>query len=685
MKKAIALFVALLMVVLSVNVSADTVQTEKINKILLSVKERIGSTEEYTDFNSGVSEYSSKTVYRFEWSKEDDEGRFSSMNVSTDGDGIILSYNAYDYTEVTEVKPAIKGPSKDKAMKKAKELIDRLNPDLSGELKLENKAAYESLYLGEHNFDIQRYVNGIPVMGDNGYITISEDMSRITYFNINYTKNLTFENEKEIISRDKAVEAFGKNIGLKLCYVNTYKDKQNTLSLRYVPEKTYNIYIDAVTGEAVQPKQNEDNYNYKYSANDAAVEQTSATGGVSLSRAEISELEKVDGLLGEDEIKNIIYSTKILGIDKDYTVESSSLNRHYRDNDKYIYSYSFAKNVENKRLWKDASLDARTGEILSYYGYHDYADKENKISGEEALKKAEEAVLTLAPRHFKLENCEFKLSNEISDDTTSFVYTRYPNGVEFSGNYVRVGINPYDGSLLNYSIQYDNFDFPSPDGVLDMNTANIKLFEQIPYNVWYMPNGNEAIKVYSYENANPAIDANTGKLIASSYETKPIKYNDIENHYAKAEIETLARYGVGFEEESFMPDSFITQKDFVSLVNAVFYDRGPVVITKDYDSTSAYRYLNNRGVIKTGEYNPDGHVTREMAAKMLIRGMGLEQAAECSNIFIPLYKDVTGNIGYTSILGAMGVINGDENGCFNPQATLTRADAIIMLYNYLVK
>ena len=43
------------------------------------------------------------------------------------------------------------------------------------------------------------------------------------------------------------------------------------------------------------------------------------------------------------------------------------------------------------------------------------------------------------------------------------------------------------------------------------------------------------------------------------------------------------------------------------------------------------------------------------------------------------------SVGFTSILGAMGVIKGDENGNFNPSGTVTRADAAIMLYNYLSK
>ncbi len=52
-------------------------------------------------------------------------------------------------------------------------------------------------------------------------------------------------------------------------------------------------------------------------------------------------------------------------------------------------------------------------------------------------------------------------------------------------------------------------------------------------------------------------------------------------------------------------------------------------------------------------------------------------------IYKSVFPDVTHNIGYISILAGLGVFNGDEQGMFNPQNKLTRADAAIIIYNYL--
>ena len=54
-----------------------------------------------------------------------------------------------------------------------------------------------------------------------------------------------------------------------------------------------------------------------------------------------------------------------------------------------------------------------------------------------------------------------------------------------------------------------------------------------------------------------------------------------------------------------------------------------------------------------------------------------------SNIYAPLYKDVTEDIGYVNILTGLNVISGDGTGYFNPEKEITKAQALIMIYNYL--
>ena len=76
-------------------------------------------------------------------------------------------------------------------------------------------------------------------------------------------------------------------------------------------------------------------------------------------------------------------------------------------------------------------------------------------------------------------------------------------------------------------------------------------------------------------------------------------------------------------------------------------------------------------------------MTRENAAIMLIEAMGAGNYAKYNDIYVQPFADVTENKGYIGILAAMGVLSGDENGNFNPKRELTRAEAAIVIYNYL--
>ena len=66
----------------------------------------------------------------------------------------------------------------------------------------------------------------------------------------------------------------------------------------------------------------------------------------------------------------------------------------------------------------------------------------------------------------------------------------------------------------------------------------------------------------------------------------------------------------------------------------------------------------------------------------MIRAVELEPVAQLEDIFRPMYSDVTENIGYISLLTGMKIVNGFD-GFFCPEKQITRAEAMVMIYNYL--
>ena len=189
------------------------------------------------------------------------------------------------------------------------------------------------------------------------------------------------------------------------------------------------------------------------------------------------------------------------------------------------------------------------------------------------------------------------------------------------------------------------------------------------------------------ENKSIIIDALKNVMLDYSLKeiTESIKeYSDLDGHYAAEIIMNLKKYGIGFEEESFRPDSEITQKDFIHLLTSAFFNRysaEPYAINYD----EVYNTARNNGIISADEINREAYVTRIDAAKYMVRALGYEEIAKLDGIFAPKFTDVCEYAGYTNILYGLGIVKGDENALFNPDGTLKRAEAAVMIYNYLAK
>ena len=108
---------------------------------------------------------------------------------------------------------------------------------------------------------------------------------------------------------------------------------------------------------------------------------------------------------------------------------------------------------------------------------------------------------------------------------------------------------------------------------------------------------------------------------------------------------------------------------------------------KLYSSEIIYDELIKNGIITIDEKCPEAEVTREDAFMYLIRMAGLEKVARLENIYKVSYADSnklsSGKIGYCAILSGLGVICG-SGGYLRPTDNLNRAEAITMLYRYLL-
>lgn len=685
--------VLILMMLFSVSITAFAEQySSDTTDMLAKVKGRIGSTEEYDKLsNSTYSDDFGNTVYEFRWTKTSDDD-YRVMRAEINGEGVITSYYVSDNSD-RDRTPSIKRPSADDALKTAQKEVATLNPDIASKLEITKTTDKESLRSTAFSFEVQRFENGIPVFGDSGYVTISPEADKIISFDLNYTCGLKFDAPREILSYDEAVKSYAEKIGMELYYSAEYdRNGEKSIALEYRPS-IENTYIDAVCGDAVEINPV---YDYRYeNSKDSA-----ASGGGSLSavreeftETELNELSVINGLKSAEDIEKILRKNSIINITEDYKTNSKALSKAF-DSEKYEYYFEFAKKNDENKYWIRVTADAADGTILSFYKTEtdeNISDKSKKISYDAARQTVEAALSDLAPEHFGASgDGAYRLYDANDKANGSLRYVRYVNDIPYFENSADVSVNLHTDEVYRYSISCDEAEFPSADGVIESGDASQKMLEQTDYRLWYMPiytdgAATEVRLVYASDKYTKIIDAFSGKLKYAEDESLIGDYTDIDGHYAENAIKTLAKYSVGFEGDSFKPDEAVTQKDFVSLVNAVFTYNSFVILNEEYDYAGAYRTAKNKGIITDSEYAPDAEVTRELAAVMLVRALGFDEVAKLDSIFVPMFTDVKEKCGYSSILGAMGVVSGDEFGRFNPQSVLTRADAMVMLYNYLAR
>lgn len=683
-KKLCSFCLAVLMLfgALSVSALADA-QTEQA-RVLALVRERIGDTERYEHFDSNsYTAKSGQITYHFEWATEKEDG-YASLSVSCTSGGVITDYYAYDSSaERRSEKPNIHKMTAAEAMGKAKALMDKLNPQLADVLVLSLRSDVENLYDTGYSYTVSRVENGIPVYGQTGSVRVNAAADAVESFFISFDENLSMPDAAGIIERDAAAKAYADKLGMQLVYKERYKDRERIIYPAYIPAADSYMYIDAQSGEAVDMRSeyvSGDKFLAGGSASDSA-SKNEAMEDVTFSTAEMAELEKVEGLLNSDAVLKTILENKLLDVPENAALVSTTRTKDIYS-DTYTYNYRLESSGE-KYTSVRITADAKTGTLQSFNAYRDFAADKKYESTTDAAKAA---AAVLAGAVFG----EYKIDESYTSDY-SVRYHRYVNGAAFTQDSISVTVHPESGKVTNFNLSYTDAKFPSVDGVLTAHQAAEKLFAQVDYTPYYMArykaDGTAEVRlVYVLDETKPSvIEPFTGVLL-KSYEETPYDenrwdgYKDIDGHYAQTQIETLARFGIRFADENCTPDKVITQSEFVSLLVSAFYNgAGTVGVETEFE----YRQAEKNGIITKEERADDAALTRASAAKYLICALGLDEVASLSGIYICPFTDVTENIGHISILNAMGVVRGDGTGNFNPDAALTRADAAILIYNYL--
>jgi hypothetical protein len=200
------------------------------------------------------------------------------------------------------------------------------------------------------------------------------------------------------------------------------------------------------------------------------------------------------------------------------------------------------------------------------------------------------------------------------------------------------------------------------------------------------------------------VSTTTDKYETDAYtpeETSKMIFNDIENvSWAKDAIEALYNKGIvsGYGNGLFAPNYSVTREQFVKMVI------GALGIDTDADTTSLFSDVNGDewyapyimtaarlGIVTgkdDGSFGVGESITRQDMAVMCTRALkaaGIDADAKTVVTFGD--ENSISNYAKDAVLqmAAAGYLTGDENGCFNPLDTATRAQTAVVLNRIINK
>ncbi|NLY84850.1 MAG: hypothetical protein GX077_00650 [Tissierellia bacterium] len=668
---------------------------KKLEELILMAKELFNITDEYDEFNSSLSSYDGKAQFYLHWS--DSEERLNNISINMDIDGNIIYYSSYPstYKEPDQKLPTY---TESEAEKIAMDFISKIAKDVSKSIKLLPRKAPMNTREENYFFDYIRVENGIPYSQNSVTVSVNKFTGEVTSYYANWERDLEFPKPKAIISHEEAKEAYIKDIGLKLIYkTNMYfplpmdANEESNNYLAYSPLYT-NRAIDAFTGE-VTPL---DIYHIYLDRKEAVAMDGEAAGPI-LTPVEREEVDKLTDLFNEKEIEKI--GREVLKISPEYELDRKNLYTNYNNPDDYIWSLHFRREIDTDRYsYIDIELDAKTGELISFYKSLQYAeDAKAQIDRKKALELAKEYIKEIQPD--KINDIELMEDIYAKDNqlTYYFQFIRKTDGIYVENDRIFIGVDGVNKEIYSYSLSWYKGELPGSDNIIPLDKAYEILWDGIGLELNYVktydysnPNKVEAeIKlVYSLNKDKPAIiSATTGQVLDHTGKphkgVKEINYIDIEDSYAKDKIATLGKYGVGFYQEEFRPKDKINQGDFIYLLWQSLNPYRP----NDLSYEEIYKEFISQGYMKEEEKAPEKAVTKEEAIKYIIRIMKFDKVAELEGIYKDIFLDSNdiseGLKGYINIAYGLKILLGDGSGYIRPKYELKREDAANIIYNYM--
>ncbi|WP_425808216.1 YcdB/YcdC domain-containing protein [Desulfitobacterium sp. Sab5] len=669
------------------------------DQALQIAKSSFAIPEKYTQLNTNFYDYNNRPAYSLNWNSPEFPG--GSFHVEVDANsGEILSMNSWDQPG----KPSFKIPiiTAAEAEKEALNLVTKLAGKYLPELKLV-KDEGQVITLNNYqpfmyNFRWVRVINGIPFPENGVSVGVSGDKGQVASYSFNWTKDLVFPSAGNVISQETAEKAFVDTPMLELQYYLTPVIKSNdpnpqrVLPVYYLSNKSAGGAIDAVSGKPIILDPSVGIYKGMGYAPEAVKSITQPNQSTPASDVK-SDAPKI----GRDEAAEIV--KKFVDIPKDLNLSNSSLNPDWLNPNTKVWQLdwsvqSFAPG-DNRHL--NARVNANTGELigLNMQGIANTQNPSEPMSREEAQKIAEEFLNKVNAQHFAETKLQPSLAYQVKmpGNLQPFEYVRQVNGIPVSNNAMHIAIDTVGKSVIQYNMNWSNFEFPSLENVITPSKATELFLKErsltLGYTLLYRQTAQQEVRLVYQPQLSYApstaqmIDAITGEPLdwsgkPKSQWIKALYFNDIQGNFAEKEINLMGLTGAfGEYGDKFNPDETATVLEFLRAMALAEGNGRDRALSDD----EVLKLAKERGWTK-GDTSIPREMNREYLSKIVVRLIGMETAAQAKGIYAVPFADANlipaDSLGYVALTWGLGILKTDQS-TFEPQKAVTRAEAAYAL------
>lgn len=643
--------------------------TGDMGRLIAETKDKIGISDEDYEFDTYYENtHNGITTYSFSWKSKKEDSSYIRAEVKNNG---TIVY--YSKTNKNDYSTKFLKYSKEET----KEFVLSFFEKIGAPTELSEPEINK--YGSNYEFSFNRVHEGIEVSGNSVRCTVSGESGEVVRYNLSWTDNLIF-NKIAPISIEKAKEIYLNELGYELFYTVVTKENKTSAGLVYKPKFDETAYIDAVSGEVKT-------YSDFMEATEEATADRVSGGSLNskemLSEKELSLLSELEGLISIEEATEKAKNITEFEIDDNFSLESSNI--HKRENGKYTVSvFLTSEDEDNFSAYKNVLFDGETGKLLGYSSYSsNFRDSKNEkiITDDEGKKIAEEFL----KKTYKDEFSNVLLTNKLNKSEGYYEYKQVSSGIKVSNCGITIKVDLKTAKISSVSYNLTDTAFPKTEGIEPIEEVYKKLLSKENFTERYLivsnKNNMSAVLVYDLI-SNPTYDANS-LLEVSSYDLEPIEktkkpeYTDISGHYAESRIKRVVEENIYLEGNELFPEKAITNKEFASLVYMALSGSEPRPLDDLYKSALGYLSLD------VSEEKEDKPITRLDAIKILLNNMGYKEFAQIKGIFNCPFTDVSEeDKGYAAIAAGLKLVSTADR-LFYKDADLRRADAFIIIYNYM--